>query len=455
MEPQINRRGFLKVAAATAVTATIAKEAQPVQAAAKKVTRTTEPKRLQSILMDYLADIEIIDSHEHLAMEKDRIKMPVDALTLVGMYNYVDIQNSGMPHIDGEGLWSRNYMVDSSVPLKERWERVWPYLQDVKHGSYNRAAKIAMKHFYGIDDLNPKTYMELTERMRANNTKGLYKRVMRDACHIRTSLVQNGQVRPQDPDDLLTPVLSDTINAAGMYNMDYAQTLSRMYSMPVATLGEFLAVLDVHMAAKVKEGAVGFKLGTSPMVNPDWRKAGDQYLELAKGGRPGIELQSSVWDYICKQAAKLGKPLAVHTGVWGDYRTNDPKLIMDAVMHNPETQFDVYHMGFPYTRDFIFLIKNNPNAYADLCWSWIVSPTITREAVNELLDLVPVNKVTAFGADYSFNVECVYGHLQMAKEGLAEAFAQRIARGWMDIEEAQRVLKMWLFDNPTKLYQLS
>ncbi len=449
----ISRRDLLKAGALTAVSATMIQEGTPVQAQSR--TSTSNPQRTRNTLMDYIGSLEIIDAHEHLAPEPDRVGMPVDALTLVGMYNYVDLQNAGMPRIDGEGLWARNYMIDASVPLEERWARVWPWLQQVKYGGYYRAAKLAMKRFYNIDDLNPRTYRELTERMRAYNTPGLYKRVLRDACRIRTCLVQNGRVEGQQPADLLTPVQGDTAGAPMFWNLDYAKAISAMHKMPIDTLDDYLAVLAVHMQDSVKRGAVGFKLGATPMVAPDRNAARTEYLEVLKGARAGIQLHSVVWDFVCATAGRLGKTVAVHTGVWGDYRTNDPKLIMDAVMRHPQTRFDIYHLGFPSTRDVIFIVKNNPNAWANLCWSWIVSPTITREAVNELLDLVPVNKVTAFGADYSFNVECVYGHLQMAREGLAEAFTDRIARGWLGLDDARHILKMWLFDNPASLYGLS
>ena len=138
-----------------------------------------------------------------------------------------------------------------------------------------------------------------------------------------------------------------------------------------------------------------------------------------------------------------------------DFRTFDPRTVIEVVIEYPETRFDLFHLGFPFARQFIFIAKQYPNVTLNLCWCVLLSESITRQSINEILDTVPVNKVIAFGGDYYMDVENVYGHLHMAREVLAEALSERIARGRIDLEDAKNVIKLWFYDNPANIYRLT
>ena len=101
------------------------------------------------------------------------------------------------------------------------------------------------------------------------------------------------------------------------------------------------------------------------------------------------------------------------------------------------------------------LAKQYANAYLDLCWCHVLSESITRQSIHEIIEMVPVNKVMGFGGDYVMNVENVYGHLVMARETLAEALAERMAYGRLDMEGAEQIARLWFHDNPASFYNLS
>jgi predicted TIM-barrel fold metal-dependent hydrolase len=141
--------------------------------------------------------------------------------------------------------------------------------------------------------------------------------------------------------------------------------------------------------------------------------------------------------------------------MWGDYRRLDVKHLIPVVMRHPEATFDVYHMSFPSFHDAVVVAKNNANVYANLCWTHVISPTMARAAMRELLDFVPVNKVFGFGGDYHARAaEKIIGHLRMAQDNLAHVFAERIEEGTMNEEQALVVLQKWLWDNPARVYSL-
>ena len=144
--------------------------------------------------------------------------------------------------------------------------------------------------------------------------------------------------------------------------------------------------------------------------------------------------------------------IAVHAGIWGDFRDIDSKHMLTLAPAHPQADFDLYHLGMPSVRDTIVVGKNLPNVYLNLCWTHIISQVQTCSGVDELLDQVPVNKITAFGGDYSRPVEKVVGHLHMARENLAQVFATRIERGRMSFDEATAILGLWFWDTPLRLY---
>ena len=79
---------------------------------------------------------------------------------------------------------------------------------------------------------------------------------------------------------------------------------------------------------------------------------------------------------------------------------------------------------------------------------------MTRRALDEWLDVVPVTKILAWGGDYWMALEKVYGHLVMARENVAEVLAGRIHRGLMTESHALEVATMMFCTNAETLYNL-
>ena len=115
---------------------------------------------------------------------------------------------------------------------------------------------------------------------------------------------------------------------------------------------------------------------------------------------------------------------------------------------------DLYHLGIPNVRETLQIVKNFPNAYLNLCWAHIVASDMVVQTLKEAIDMVPLNKIFAFGADYIHFVEKVYGHLHMARENIAIVLGDRVQRNLMDLDEAKHILRAWFYDNPKKFYGL-
>jgi predicted TIM-barrel fold metal-dependent hydrolase len=122
-------------------------------------------------------------------------------------------------------------------------------------------------------------------------------------------------------------------------------------------------------------------------------------------------------------------------------------------MRRRATRFDVYHAGYPYVREAIMLGKAQPNVWLNLCWTYIISRKFAGDALEEMLETLPLNKVLGFGGDYRV-VEKVYGHLVMARETIARVLAKKVEDRDMTEARALEAARMMLRENPKELYRL-
>ena len=89
----------------------------------------------------------------------------------------------------------------------------------------------------------------------------------------------------------------------------------------------------------------------------------------------------------------------------------------------------------------------------DMCFTHLVSPNTSVNALLEFLDTIPLNKISAFGGDYLF-VDGVYGHLHLARENVSKALSIKVSEGLFNIEEAKKIAKMLFYDNPLKIFKI-
>jgi len=406
-------------------------------------------------LVNFMQGLATVDCHEHLPAERERIETQVDVLTLLSVYPWLDMHSAGRPSREGETWAEGNICRDTSVPLQERWREIWPYLQRVKHGSYYRATRIALRDIYGVDDLNAETYVEASRRIAEANRPGLYKRVLRDLCGIRTCLIQTGAPdawSTSEPRGLYTL----TLPIAPWYRFAPIEWITDLHvraGQRVSTLDTYLELLAAHLTKARADGAVVLKMGTERYVPPDVGIARQAFGDAVSGAPPDPVLKATVLDFILQRAAQWDMPVAIHTGVW-DVVGMNPKLTIDFIEHHRGVRFELYHLGIPSARDCTFIAKGYPNVFLNLSWCYIGSQEITRRAIGEIIDAVPVNKVFAFGGDHNLDVENVYGHLVMARETLAQALSDRIGRGQLDLNGAKEIAGLWLHDNPSEFYRL-
>lgn len=418
-------------------------------------------------LIDFMSDLDIIDCHEHLPPEGQRVDQNQDVFTLVSHYTRHDLFSAGLDGRNWEGTLTRGgcrpeyeSLFDYDIPLPERWKIFKPYWQAIRHGSYARAALLTAELVYGFSDINDETYVPLSEAIAAENTPGIYRRMLSDRCRIRAALTQCDNTEVGRP---LVPVMPGAKLARIGQLADLEQLSSAIKLEVPKSLDALLDLCQTYLVQWKQQGTVGIKFIAHELLDPDVAEARACFMRLIEGENlvrdehNWVEtnaLESYLTHKIMDMAGGLDLVVAVHAGIWGDFRRIDSKHMLQIAPQHPKVRFDLYHLGMPSVRDTIVVAKNLPNVFINLCWTHIISQVQTQSGIDELLDQVPINKVLAFGGDYSRPVEKVVGHLHMAREDFAIVFGRRIDQGLMGFDDACEILKMWFWDNPLELYRL-
>jgi uncharacterized protein len=411
----------------------------------------------EQAILNALSSMDIIDGHEHFGPEAARLATPVDVFSLFSHYTHYDLRNAGMSEADYQKLFQRE------LPLAQRWALFAPYWKLIRWTSYSRAARLTLQRFYGAEDVHDGNYAELSAQMRAANTPGIFRRVLCDACRIRTVLANYWP--PVPPDGGLFASVLPLLNEDKMTRWD---DLAHPLFEPdacVATLDDYLEAIRRYTVRGKQAGAVAFKWIVRPDLPPDRAEAERVFTAIKRDGGRRVPwsqdmdltpLTSFVADWGIRIATEQDLVIAVHTGYWHDFRKLHPADLIPVLRRHPDTRFDVFHVGYPYMREALMLAKGFPNVWLNFCWTHILSQHFARAALDEALDLLPVNKVTAFGGDYGVEaMEKVYGHLVMAREDVAAVLAGRVDRGGMSADEALRIARRWFWDNPKELYRLN
>ncbi len=409
---------------------------------------------LEQALVAAFEELDVIDCHEHLGPEERRTGTDADVFTLFTSYTPRDLWLAGMSHQQLQSLQDR------SIPLDERWATFKPAWERIRYGSYARPVLLAIERFYGFDDINDDTYVPLSDAVRAANTPGIYERVLRDACRIRTCLTLCGTT------DTGTPLLTPLVRMPYEFHPDqaYAYPALRTWAdvekmgADIASPDDFVAAFRRFLARSQTEGAVGVKMAVARHGEPDRQEAESAFAALRDGTVDELPAHNPLRDYVFDRliaaAGELGMVVAVHTGYWGDFRELHPLHMVPILRRHRDVRFDIYHLGYPWARETLMLAKEFANVWVNLCWANVISPRCAEQALSEALDLLPVNKVLAFGGDYGVAVEKVYGQLVMARENAARALAGHIQDGRLTETQAVEVAQAWFHDNAVALYDL-
>ena len=402
---------------------------------------------LRQELYEYISGLEIVDCHEHIINEKLAVETKADFTLLVCQYNRNDFLSAGMKREDWEMLYAPETDLEHKWKIYEKWA---PYVEDT---SYSKATRIVLQHNFGVDALTKENYRWISEEVQARRQPGYYKKTFQD-CGIRVALnddlIPYAQRFPENTDLLKRVVRApDVPDGVQMVNEGF-------FYNGVTCLSDLRERVEGYIRTLKKLDNKGIKL----MFGLPYESVGDieAAAELQRLLRSPTEERSTklFWytvDLVLDEAAKEDLPVSMHTGYWEDFRGFSPEGYIPLFFRHPDVRFDLFHLGYPYVKSSLMLAKNFANVHIDLCWTYIISQHFAKDALCQIIDFIPRNKVHGFGGDF-INIERVYGHRMMMNETMSAALAEKVADGTISLERAKLWARSMLVDNPAAFYNV-
>jgi hypothetical protein len=147
------------------------------QRATMDSSTASEEKRIYNELFAYADTLRLIDGHEHMVSAETHVKHYLSFWDFFSSYVVWDLYSAGMPKK------YLNYHPQNEKEAAELFNAIQPYLPYVKYGSYMRGAQLALRKFFGVDEITRDNYLQITRRLNANNTVDHYNKIFKDA-HI-------------------------------------------------------------------------------------------------------------------------------------------------------------------------------------------------------------------------------------------------------------------------------
>jgi hypothetical protein len=412
-------------------------------------------------MLEYIAGLEIIDTHEHLP-HCEGARPPGNDVLAEWLRHYFscDLVSAGLSEGDLERVR------DPRGDLLERWQLAEPYWHAAESTGYGRSLALAARDLYGIERVERDSIVELNRRFQEAREEGVhYEYVLKEKSRIRCSVLDSNL--DADPQFFVSAVRFDGY-LMPTHRRDVVAAGHRV-GFPIHSLGDWQQALEVELDRAFDRGAATLKCGLAYQRSLRFDKVTQAEAEacfhelfadphsppwrgMIKVGKP---LQDYMMHHLLTLADRRGLTFQFHTGLQEGngnviYEAN-PVHLTNLFLEYGDVKFDVFHMGYPYMQELSNLAKNFRNVFIDMCWGHIISPTAARRALVEWLDAVPANKISAFGGDYCF-VDGVYGHQYLARRNVADALAEKVADGSFGLDRAKEIAH-WLFiDTPARLF---
>lgn len=424
--------------------------------------------RIVDQLFARIANIPVIDSHEHLVEE---FPIEMDLGKYLGSLVPALLNTTNRDEI--EHLVS--LLSDMTVPIEKRFPKIESVLEKVFMTSQARIVMRSFRELFGIEEISDSNVVELSEKIKREFAEpGIFKRVLADSCNIETTVAQPTRAvenyyfdydRPQFK-TVYRPTDAAIFTTGGLFEENALKL-----GIELHTIDDVIQAMDTILYSNVEKGAVGFKICAAP-----WTPVSADELKSAFKSRDSLHEGMLPWNpflpkqpshplyrlYVARMAEIAREKdlfISIHTGPpvprFQDFREFQARHLIPLLLTYPDTKFEILHCGMPNLTETAMIIYDYPNTWANLTWVINKSTTFFSRTVNEYLDLLNTEKVIAFGGDSNNeDVLNVAGTLHSTKLALAQCFGARVEDGQLTIEQAEKTIRQWLYDNPKRLYKL-
>jgi len=407
-----------------------------------------------------IEDTPVVDCHSHTVLRQNYEQTEWN---LFNMMAYFKRDMASVIHPD-EVDWQVVAPGDTDA---ERWQWLKGVLAKSRNVSYWRHN---MAVYHGLfdfehEELDDANWAQLNDTIKCKTkSPGWYDYLTRDRCRLRTAVRNIPWFEDWEP-EYYTAILRME-GALQLDQQDTREQLARQADMELDSVEAATRALAAVTEQYVGRGAIGIKL-----AHAYWRTLNSKPVpqaaaeaiyqktlagqDLSEGEK--VQLGDYMIYFLGGLATDMDLVFQIHTGVqsnWCNIPESDPLLLIPLLKAYPNVRFDLFHAGYPYSREMGMLGKHFPNTYLNMCWMYVITMEGSRQTLSEWIDLVPAHRLLGFGSDV-FPPEFIYGHLRMAEGCIADVLTDKVRRDFLSRTAARDLVGQLLHDSPCELYRLN
>jgi len=413
-------------------------------------------------ILELLKNVPLADTHEHLLNEKDRIeKGPKDIGIFFTQYLDAEWELCGMPTEEVEKLR------DPGISALEKWRIVKPYYKLIRNNAYGQMIRRSLNILYGIDDFSDENIENIQSSIEQSIQPGYYKKIL-ELCkidHCQVNALDAPLYRPPDIKSMYGDLCVTTLCS----NLDI-NIVEKLLGKKVRSLKNLTDAIDLVFELHGKDAiaiknqaaytrALHFARWEDAVVEHSFDFCLRKKWNVEAGERKPLE--DHLTHYTIKKAFEYCLPYKFHTGMTAGCNSTLFYTVRDHAAdcaylctEHPDVNFIFMHMMYPYQHEALALAKQYPNAYIDMCWSWMVNPMAAIQFLKEAITSIPLHKILLFGGDVSY-IELLPGHVDMARQGVAQALYELVNEKWLKIEDIQPLIERLFTGNAKSLFNIN
>jgi predicted TIM-barrel fold metal-dependent hydrolase len=435
---------------------TLGLSAQP--STQNRITQTSQ-EGFHAELRQRIDSMPMVDSHEHLPDERERLRNNKICIRLFQHYLGDDFSSAGL---NSDSVFGKEAENEEPVTL---WRRLEPFWNAVKNTGYGQAFRITVKELYGIEKIEENVIPRLQQEFEKLSVPGFYEKILRGHCNLESCQVDQGPFTETTQPTLL---LQD-INFAGFQQGSVSNALTQRVGLnEIKDLNGYHDFLR-RWFQKYAPYATAIKSQITYNRGLDFDKIPAEQAESVF--RKRVEntplnpeeaklLQDHLFWVCVELADEHNLPVKLHLGYYaGSNRMPVSRVeknvaqAADLCILSPKTRFMFMHTAYPYGHDLISVAKQFTNAHLQTCWAWIIDPIGTKDFLKRYLVTAPSNKIHTFGGDYNV-IENVVGHARIARNGVYAALAELVEEDYLSQEDALELVEPLLRGNGRRIFNL-
>ena len=394
-------------------------------------------------LKEFIAQIEICDTHEHLWKQEKWVNDSPDILCeLFDNYVRADFVSAGITDADAIRL------VDAKcLDIKARFAPVRKIWEAIQFTGYGEASRLIARRFFEIDEITTDALIHAQEALPKRWEAGDRLRILKE----------DGGLHHTQTDDFCWACKRDESGPGFfLYDLSWASFCSGTFDLEqihdeteveVDDLDDLGTAME-RLFSRYGPFAIAVKSQHAYNRTLKWeeRRDGDVSAALQRlinGSELNVQEKNCLGDWCWSRGVELAiqynLPFKIHTGYYaGNHRMPVNFIragnLCPLLAKYPEARFVLMHISYPYQEELIALAKHYKNVWVDMCWAWSINPHASQEFLRRYLHAAPINKLFAFGGD-TMRPRAAVAYSMQARDRVGRALIDEINDG--QIRETQ------------------